>query len=127
MWCGILFAASLASAVTWHLSDAYGQQRGQGRGMAGGMAGGAGGGGGMAGGAMGGGPGGMGGGMGGGPGGMGGGFGPPTPPASVAASGDYVYVVQNDTLYQLSADGLVLANQIQLPPAGKAGGAKARK
>ena len=122
-WCGILLAASLAIAVTWHLSSAYAQQRGQGRGGAGGMAGNAGGGVG----GMGGGPGGMGGNMGGGPGGMGGGFGLPTPPASVAASGDYVYVVQNDTLYQLSADGLVLANQIQLPPAGKAAAAKARK
>ena len=84
------------------------------------MAGGAGG--------MGGGPGGMGGGMGGGPGGMGGGMGPPTPPVSVAAAGDYVYVVQNDTLYQLAADGLTLNNQIQLPPAAKgAAAAKARK
>ncbi len=110
-WCGILFAASLAIAVTWHLSSVYAQQRGQGRGGAGGM------------GAMGGGA----GGMGGGPGGMGGGFGPPILPPAIAASGDFVYVVQNDTLYQLSAEGLVLTHQIQLPPAGKAAAAKARK
>lgn len=61
------------------------------------------------------------GGMGGGMGGMGGG--PPTPPAAVAASGDYVYVVQNGTLYQFTADGLKLANQTQVPPAGKAAAA----
>lgn len=55
-------------------------------------------------------------------------MGPPTPPVSVAAAGDYVYVVQNDTLYQLAADGLTLNNQIQLPPAAKgAAAAKARK
>ena len=134
-WCGILFVASLALAVTWHLSNAYGQQRGQGRGGAGGMGGGAAGG--MAGGAggmggMGGGAGGMGG-MGGGMGGMGGmgggpgGMGPPMAPASIAASGDYVYVMQNDTLYQFSADGLVLANQTQVPPVGKGAAAKPRK
>ena len=42
--------------------------------------------------------------------------------ASVAASGNYVYVVSGNTLYQFSVDGLKLVAKTTLPTAERGGG-----
>ena len=41
--------------------------------------------------------------------------------ASVAASGNYVYVVSGNTLYQFSVDGLKLVSKATLPTADRGG------
>ena len=80
----------------------------------GGFGGGQGGGGGGFGGGQGGGGGGFGGGQGGGGGGFGGGQGGGGSAGSVAANADYVYVLQNNTLTQLSAKDLTQVKQSSL-------------
>jgi hypothetical protein len=105
-WCGVLFVVCLAVAVTWQLDSVFGQQGG---------AGGAGGGRGGAGGA-----GGSGAGQSGGRGGtagFGGGLTAGTVPGAVSATGEFVYVVHNDTLYQFTAQDLSLLNHVPLIPA----------
>ncbi len=42
------------------------------------------------------------------------------PPAAIAASGDYVYVLRGNTLYQMKASDLSLAAQKDLPAPGAA-------
>src|SRR5262245_58934317 len=44
-------------------------------------------------------------------------------PTSLAASGDYVYVLRGNTLYQIKSSDLSLVKQQNLPPAGGAPGA----
>ena len=90
-----------------------GGRGGGGAGGAGGGFGGAGGGAGGAGGGFGGGAGGAGGGFG----GAGGGFGGVAGAGSVAANNEFVYVLQNHTLYQFSADDLRLLKRVPLDAA----------
>jgi len=106
-WCGVLFLVFLAVAVTWHFDSVFGQQGGAG-GAGGGVGGGRGG------------VGGAGGVSAGGRGGAGGGGGVLTAggyPGAVSATGEFVYVVHNDTLYQFAAKDLNLLNQVPLMPA----------
>ncbi len=111
---GVLLVAFLAFAVVWHLDSVYGQQGGAG-GAGGAGAAGRGGAGGA-----GGGPGGGAGGRG----GFGGGLVASGSPGAVSASGEVVYVVHNDTLYQFAAQDLALMNHVPLlPPPQKAVGA----
>ena len=105
-WCGVLFVVFLALAVTWHFDSVFGQQGG-----AGGAGGGGGGGRGGAGGA-----GGIQSGGRGGAGGIGGGLTAAGFPGAVSATGDFVYVVHNDTLYQFAAQDLALVNNVPLVP-----------
>ena len=117
-WCGLLFVVFLALAVTVHFDRVFGQQGGAGGAGGGGSVGrgGAGGVGGLTGGGRGG-TGGSGGGL------MVGGF-----PGAVSASGEFVFVVHNDTLYQFAAHDLALVNQVPLvPPPQKAGTPSSRK
>ena len=109
-WCGILFVVFLAVAVTWHFDSVFGQQGGAGGagGGVGGGRGGAGGAGGQFGGA---------GGQAGGRGGAGGGLVAAGFPGAVSATGEFVYVVHNDTLYQFAAQDLALLNHVALVPA----------
>ena len=106
-WCGVLFVVFLALAVTWHFDSVFGQQGG-----AGGAGGGVGGGRGGAGGA-----GGIQSGGRGGAGGIGGGLTAAGFPGAVSATGEFVYVVHNDTLYQFAAQDLALVNNVPLVPA----------
>jgi hypothetical protein len=122
-WCGVLFVVCLAVAVTWHFDSVFGQQAGGGGG--GGRGGGAGIGVGGAGGA-----GGAGAGQSGGRGGAGGVAGSITTgasPGAVSASGEFVYVVHNDTLYQFAAQDLSLVNHVALVPAPQKTGASTRR
>jgi hypothetical protein len=47
--------------------------------------------------------------------------------ASVAASGNYVYVVSGGTLYQFSVDGLKLVTKAQIPASDRGGSDGAAK
>ena len=127
-WCGVLFVVCLAVGVTWHFDVVLGQQGGAG-GAGGGVGGGRGGGGGS--GALGaGGAGGIAGGQGGGRGGAGGLGGTMVmggSPGAVSATGDYVFVVHNHTLYQFTAQDLTLVNHVPLVPAPQKSGSNTRR
>jgi hypothetical protein len=120
-WCGVVFVVCLAVVVTWQLNSVFGQQGGGGG--AGGVGVGRGGGGG--------GGGGVGGGQAGGRGGAGGLFGGSVTtgpfPGAVSATGEFVYVVHNDTLYQFTAQDLSLVNHVPLIPAPQKTATSTRK
>ena len=123
-WCGVLFVVCLAVAVTWHFDSVFGQQGGAG-GAGGGGGGGRGGGGGI-------GFGGAGGASGqsgsrGGAGGLGGSITTGAFPGAVSATGEFVYVVHNDTLYQFAAQDLSLVNHVPLVPAPQKTGSSTRR
>ena len=117
-WCGVLLVVFLALAVTWHFDSVFGQQGGAGGAGGGGGAGrgGAGGAGGFQSGGR------------GGAGGIGGGLTAAGFPGAVSATGEFVYVVHNDTLYQFAAHDLALVSQVPLvPPPQKASAPNTRR
>lgn len=132
-WAGLATATLLAVGVVLLLESAEAQTRTRqtqqpggadggvggagGLGGVGGAPGGAGGRGGGGAGGAGGGFGGAGGGAGGAGGGFGGGFGGVAGTGSVAANNEFVYVLQNHTLYQFSADDLRLLKRVPLDAA----------